>query len=233
MWEPETEQTVAHATAANKLIEQLTEQLGLSTFDIKSERHQIAYPLLKSSIDVAAAATRLLMLDPVQYGSAAESLFRPQLERYLRAVYFGSPILTTDEQVHAFLDDDKIDIAFGPLVTKASDVIVNQSAQPDPTLSALFATIIIATKDDLHGAVHGGRLVVRRYLNEYLAFNPWVLSHGLAIQAVMFLSMLAFSQFAVLKGAKQLESTLDFAKMLVEAIPAMRSAVDPSTPLMD
>ncbi|GGA40857.1 hypothetical protein [Dyella nitratireducens] len=233
MWETETAATISHATTANQLIEQLTGQLAQFVFEKSTSRQCVALPLLKASIDAAAAATRLLMVDPIQYGSAAEALFRPQLERYMRAIYFGSPHLTTDEQVRAFLEDDKISITFDHLAERVGEEIVRQIGKPDDMLGKLFGAALVLEKRDLHGAVHGGQLVVRRYLNDALAFNPWVLSTGAIIMMMLALAMLAFSQYALLCGAKQMNTSVDFAKMLVAAFPAMKLAIDPSTPLPD
>lgn len=232
MWETEIELTVAQAADANKVIEQLTGQLGLYTFENCGERLNVALPLLKASIDMGAAATRLLMIDPVQYGNAAEAMFRPQLERYLRAVYFASPNLTTDKQVVAFLDHDKISIPFDDLAKRASAEIVRQIGKPDDPMAKAFANIIILEKHDLHGAVHGGQLVVHRYLNECLAYNPWALAQGAVITSMMLLSLLAYSQAAHLHGSGFI-ATPEFAKTLVEVMPAFKQAIEAGTLVQD
>lgn len=226
MWDIEIDQTIAHAAQANKVIEQITAQLGHYTFENCGERLNVALPLLKASIDIGAAATRLLMLDPVQYGGAAEAMLRPQLERYLRAIYFASPNLTTDSEVRAFLDDDEISVSFRKLTESVADEVVRQIGKAGDPMATAFSKIVILEKDDLHGAVHGGRMVVLRYLNESLAYNPWTLSHGLLVQGMMLLGLLAFSQAVHLHGSGSMITTSDFARSLVEAMPAFKQVVE-------
>ncbi len=229
MWDDEIEQTKAHAVRANSVIEKFTEQLSHYTFENSGDRLNVALPLLKASIDIAAAATRLLTLDPVQYGGAAEAMFRPQLERYLRAVYFASPNLTTDEQVRAFLDEDKFKVQFDDLTKSVAAELVRQIGKPNDPLATAFSNIVIFEKHDLHGAVHGGRLVVLRYLNEWVAYNPWPLSYGTQVDAMLHLCILAYGQAAYLHGS-DLIITPDFAKAWVEAMPEFAETIAVGVP---
>jgi hypothetical protein len=218
MWDDEIERTKAHAVRVNNVIEKITEQLSHYTYENSGDRLNVALPLLKASIDIAAAATRLLTLDPVQYGGAAEAMFRPQLERYLRAVYFASPNLTTDEQVREFLDEDKFKVKFDDLTKCVAAELVRQIGRPNDPLAAAFAAIVLFEKQDLHGAVHGGRLVVLRYLNEWVAYNPWPLSHGAQVEAMFRLCILAYCQAAYIHGSDLLV-TPEFAQALNDATP--------------
>lgn len=239
MWEVEVQQTQQRAKDANALIENITEQMELYQYDNCDQRMLVALPLLKSSIDVAAAATRLLTIDPVQYGSAAEALFRPQLERYMRAVYFASPTLTSDAEVQTFFQDDKLpkrkplgkpdakarDVSFEDLVKAVAAEIVRQAGKDDDPLAQGFTEAITLEKRDLHGAVHGGRIVVRRYLTDVLAHNPWALAQGALISAMTAMSVLALSQVAHICGQRhgvaEFRITSGFAALLRKMMPGM------------
>jgi hypothetical protein len=65
MWEAETRKVMTRAAEANKIIEMLTGQLSQYTLENPTERKILAIALLKASIDIAAAATRLLMIDTI------------------------------------------------------------------------------------------------------------------------------------------------------------------------
>jgi len=239
MWDVEIEQTKQRASSANKVIEQLTEQLALYAWENSDQRLLVALPLLQSSIDVAAAATRLLTTDPVQYGSAAEAMFRPQLERYMRAVFFGSSVLSTDAEVLAFFENDEMPkrkppnnpnakartISFDMLTQSVAEEVIRQTGKDGVAVAQGFADAIRLERDDLHGAVHGGRMVIRRYLTDVLAHNPWALAQGALINAMMLFSILALSQAAHLHGVRnggaEFRVTSAFGKLLREILPGM------------
>jgi hypothetical protein len=233
MWDTEIEQVKARATDANRVIEMLTEQLGQYTLENPTERKVLAIALLKASIDMGAAATRLLMLDPIQYGGAAEAMFRPQLERYLRAVYFGSPKLATDAQLRAFVDDDKIDIYFEPLAKAVGDELLAQFDKTDVSAGQKFADILILEKKDLHGAVHGGKMVALRYMNDHVAYDPTVLSKAPFIESMMLLALLACSQAVHMLGSKVMIATPEFAQVLSGISSAWKQALDEASRAAD
>jgi hypothetical protein len=214
MWEAEIEQTQKHACVAYGVIAQLTEQLTLYNFDNCDERMLVALPLLKSSFDMAAATTKLLSLDPVEYGGAAEAMFRPQLERYMRAVLFGSAALTSDVEVHEFFESDKMpkrsgrggapkrDISFAQLTQDVASEIVRQTGRDDQTVADKFAALLTHDRN-IHGAVHGGQIVLRRYLTPGgLAHNPSTMAGGEHITCTVALGVLALSQAAHLHGIR-------------------------------
>lgn len=233
MWEIEFEQTMQHAARANEVIEKITTQLTPYTFVNSSERIHVGISLLKSSIDIAAAATRLLTIDPVQYGGAAEAMYRPQLERYLRAVFFGSSVLTTDNEVHDFLENDRMpsrptpgskEIGFVALADAVSTELIRQFGGTEDFAKTL-ANAIKLDKKDLHGSVHGGRIVLRRYENEYVAHNPWALAQGAQIQIMMLLAIMALSQVVHLHGMSggsgKLVVSDEFSTLLHRLMPGL------------
>jgi hypothetical protein len=230
MWEAEIEDVVARATKANKLIEMLTDQLSQYTLREPSERQVLALALLKASIDIGAAATRLLMVDTIQYGGATEAMFRPQLERYLRAIYFGSPKLSTDKQLKAFIEDDKIAISFDDLAKAVGDEVVAQFGRTEVSAGQKFAQILILEKRDLHGAVHGGKMVALRYMNEYVAYDPTVLSKAPFIESMMLLALLAYSQSVHMLGSKVMIATPEFATLLAAVSPTFAAEIEAGTP---
>ena len=247
MWETEIEETIRHAQKANIVVAQLTEQLDLYKFDNCDERILVALPLLKSSIDVAAAAIKLLTLNPVEYGGAAEAMFRLQLERYMRAVFFGSPALTDNDEVRAFREDDKMPvrpkprpgktgraISFDTLTTSVGEEIAKQTGKEAEALASGLANAIIFEKEGLHGAVHGGRFVIRRYSSDggVLAHNPWALAQGYHIKCVMLIALLALVQAAHLhglrKGSNVFLVTREFEELLRQSLPEMPNPLTPS-----
>lgn len=232
MWDTEIEQTMQHAANANEVIEKITEQIAPYVFENSSERIHVAIPLLKSSIDIAAAATRLLTIDPVQYGGAAEAMYRPQLERYLRAVFYGSPALTTDAAVHDFLENDRMQLSFDDLANAASAELISQFGGTEDFVQKIAGAITLEKKD-LHGSVHGGRIVLRRYQNEYVAHNPWSLAQGAQIQIMMLLAILAFTQVVHLHGMNggsgKLVVSDEFSALLHRALPGLPKPISGET----
>jgi hypothetical protein len=226
MWDAEIEQVKARATEANRVIAMLTDHLGQYTLENPTERKILAIALLKASIDIGAAATRLLMLDPIQYGGAVEAMFRPQLERYFRAVYFGSPKLATDAQLKAFVEDDKMDVYFEPLAKAVGDELLAQFGKTDVSLGQNFANILILEKRDLHGAVHGGKMVALRYMNDHVAYDPTVLSKAPFIESMMLLALLACSQAVHMLGSTVMIATPEFAQVLAGISPAWKQALE-------
>ncbi|OOG47477.1 hypothetical protein B0E52_03615 [Rhodanobacter sp. C06] len=238
MWDAEIEQTKRHAARANEIIEKITEQITPYVFENSCARIHVAIPLLKSSIDIAAAATHLLTTDPVQYGSAAEAMYRPQLERYLRAIFFGSPALTTDDEVHGFLENDRMprrpisssrEIAFGVLADRVSAELVTQFGGTEE-FAQQIADAIKLDKKDLHGSVHGGRIVLQRYQNEYVAHHPWALAQGAQIQITMLLAILAFTQVVHLHGMNggsgKLVVSGEFSALLHQVMPRLPKPIN-------
>jgi len=247
-WKTQIEQTVKHAEGAHRLTMMLPEQLGLYEFNDCDERVLVALPLLRSSIDMAAAATKLLTIDPVTYGGAAEAMFRPQLERYMRAVLFGSPNLTDDDEVHAFREEDEMPrrpkpppgkkspkITFDDLTATVASEIVQQTHNVQAALAEGLSDAIVFEKEGLHGAVHGGRIVIRRYSSDggILAHNPWALAQGHHIQCVTALGLLALVQAAHLYGVRnntnEFRATNAFAKLLSDMYPGMPKPLSQKT----
>lgn len=232
MWDAEIEQVVARATDANRRIEMVTSQLSHYALENPTERAVVAIALLKASIDIAAAATRLLMLDPIQYGGAAEAMFRPQLERYLRAVYFGSPKLSTDAQFKAFVEEDKIAIGFDDLAKAVGNEVLAQFGKTDLSPGQRFADILIFEKRDLHGSVHGGKMVALRYMNDGVAYDPTVLAKAPFVESMTLLALMAWSQTVHMMGAKFAIATPEFAAELATISPDWKAALEamPSEP---
>jgi hypothetical protein len=226
MWGNEIEQIVARATESNRVIEMLTHELGHYTLEKPTERAILAIALLKASIDIAAAATRLLMLDPIQYGGAAEAMFRPQLERYLRAIYFGSSKLSSEKQFKDFVEDDKIAIQFDDLAKAVGDEVLGQFGKTDLSPGQQFASILILEKRDLHGSVHGGKMVALRYMNDGVAYDPTVLSKAPFVESMMLLALMACSQTAHMMGSKVMVASPGFAAALANISPAWKEALE-------
>jgi hypothetical protein len=156
-------------------------------------------------------------------------MFRPQLERYLRAIYFGSPKLSTDKQLKDFIEDDKITILFDDLAKAVGDEMLAQFGRTDLSLGQEFANVLLLEKRDLHGSVHGGQMVALRYMNEHVIYDPTVLSKAPFIESIMLLALLAYSQSVHMHGSKVMITTPDFAAMLAEGSPAWREALATAT----
>jgi hypothetical protein len=233
MWEVEIERTKALAFDANVFIEKLTEELTRYAFNDCTERMLIVLPLLKSAIDMGAAATRLLIMDPIQYGSAAEAMLRPQLERFTRAVYFAAPTPADDAAVHAFFESDvppsvlvpnrtdgkKRKLTFDELTRLVADELARQYGRVGDPVSKEFAEAVALITNDLHGAVHGGNLVVRRYLMDAsVIYCPLPLSEGAIIRTMAALSFLAAIQVAHLHGSP-FQASAEFDVLLRAVFP--------------
>ena len=65
MWDKERAEIQRRASEANLVVEGITGELAQLPFDKPTERTRLALALLKLSIDLAAASTRLLRLRPL------------------------------------------------------------------------------------------------------------------------------------------------------------------------
>jgi hypothetical protein len=93
-----------------------------------------------------------------------------------------------------------------------------------------FANILILEKRDLHGAVHGGKMVALRYMNDHVAYDPTVLSKAPFIESMMFLGLLACSQAVHMLGSKVMP---EFAQVLAVIFPAWKQALDDASRTAD
>jgi len=139
----------------------------------ESERLVLSRDLILGSLEHAAAATSLVHHHGSTYVVAVHALARPQLEFFFRGVFFGTPSETSDEEVQAFIKDDrlprradpgrgnrKFDIGFA----KMRDVAEAQCRLVVDQLPGLGIPIAFPmNKDQLNAFVHGGGHAARTY----------------------------------------------------------------------
>lgn len=159
------------ATAAGAFIHQVRLLMAGLQYPPETDRLRLALTLFKASSDHAAAISRLLALDPLDYGVSASALFRPQVEKFLRAVFFASPEASSDDEVRDFLANDEMPlrpqtkgkprrISLNELSTLAVDVL---NGLTNTVESAKLSRMVNFAINDLNGLVHGGTVLIRLY----------------------------------------------------------------------
>lgn len=133
--------------------------------------HSITHPLklqagsalLTSSLDLGTAIARLNQSDPEHSWVAAHLLHRPQFEHFMRGAFFAGP--ATSEEAQTFLDQDRMprraretgkwgSMTLAQVVKETSD---HWGGGDIPS------QVFEGTKVDLHGLVHGGKVIVDIY----------------------------------------------------------------------
>ena len=240
MWDSELREIQDRASAANELVEGITGELGQFPFDKPTDRTRLALTLLKSSIDLASASTRLLRLDPIQYGSASATLARPQLERFLRGTFFGSPALTTDEEVSAFLTKEDLpkrthedgqvrQVTFSFLTRMVEEQILRQAGHHVGT-SGLTATLKRAMTY-LNGSVHGGTIVHASYGNDMVCFDPRPFATGELLTNIVVMALLAMTQIGQIHSNYEDANRISFTARFDTVFRAYFKGADVPHPL--
>jgi hypothetical protein len=225
VWEQELLEIRKHASDANGIVEAITDELSRYEFNEPSERLRLSLSMLKSSIDLAAASTRLLVLDPIAYGSAFTTLNRPQLERFARGIFFGSQRLAADSDLKCFMQHDKMKkISFDKVFHAALEEINRRSANSGKHGGTEMLAFLKNAKKYLDGAVHGGKVVYRGYYNDMVCFDPRPLADGRLIKNMTAVALVAMTQIIYLhsgsEGTAQLTVSTHFDKMLREYFSA-------------
>jgi hypothetical protein len=68
----------------------------------------LSLALTLASLDHGASATQLISLNSMVHRASIATLFRAQLETFVRAVFFGSAAGATDYEVEQFIANDKL-----------------------------------------------------------------------------------------------------------------------------
>jgi len=226
VWEQELLEIRKHASDANGIVEAITDELGRYEFNEPSERLRLSLSMLKSSIDLAAASTRLLVLNPIAYGSAFTTLNRPQLERFARGIFFGSQKLATDRDLERFLQFDKMPkkVSFDKVFNAALEEIERQYANRGKLGETEMLSFLRSAKKYLDGSVHGGKVVHLSHYNDMVCFDPRPLADGRLIKNMTIVALVAMTQVTYLhsgsEGTAQLTVSTHFDKMLREYFSA-------------
>jgi hypothetical protein len=157
------------ATKTRLLIQELRLFVSSMRFSEPTSRRRLATSLLMASMEHGEGAAFLMEQGPLYYGSPASALARPQIECFLRGVFFHSDA-STDQEVVAFIENDewptrldgksKRKVSLGDMETIAIEGLGKISAQ----LSSIPMTQLFPFQpNELHGFVHGGAALVKNY----------------------------------------------------------------------
>lgn len=158
------------AAKTRVMVEKLRLFVSAMHFPEPTPRKQLATALLMASMEHAEAVAFLLENGPRYHGMPAMALVRPQIECFLRGVFFHSEA-TTDQEVMNFIQRDELpkraddagrkrSISMAQMeniATQAFGEISKQlSKEPMPKIFAV-------SPKELHGLVHGGAEVLDLY----------------------------------------------------------------------
>jgi len=162
---------VQRASAKTRiLIQSLRLFISAMRFPERTPRRQLAMTLLMASIEHAEGVAFLMEHGPRYYGMPACALVRPQVECLLRGIFFNSAEATSEE-VDQFVESDELpqrldangkkrDFSLSYPEGVATRELGDISAQlSGDRLNRLFPF----RPRELHGFVHGGAILVRRY----------------------------------------------------------------------
>lgn len=157
------------STKTRILIEELRRFVESMKFPERTPRRHLAVSLLMASMEHGEAMAFLMEHGPHYYGTPASALARPQIECFLRGVFFYSE-MATDPEVAAFIERDewpmrpegkgKRKLSLGDMETVAVYELGQISAQLS---SAPLPKLFPFHPSELHGLVHGGVCLVDRY----------------------------------------------------------------------
>lgn len=134
-----------------------------------SERHRVAFQLLRASMDYGRALILLLETHPVDLSVIALAMHRSQIEQLLRAVFVQ--FLADEEQFEDFLQEDMgprkktqkgkwAPIAFKDLAVDVETAIARMGQDDGPQK---LARLVINSWGPLCGLVHGGKAIRALY----------------------------------------------------------------------
>lgn len=168
------------AAKTRLMVEELRSFVSSMRFPEATPRKQLSAALLMASMEHAEAVAFLLEHGPHYHGMPAMALVRPQIECFLRGVFFHSDA-TTDQEVMDFIEHDELpkradcdgkkrSVSLAQMEEVATQAFseISQQLSRAP-LSRLFAF----SPKELHGLVHGGAEVVMLYKinSSSLGFN--------------------------------------------------------------
>ncbi|WP_315386959.1 hypothetical protein [uncultured Stenotrophomonas sp.] len=130
-----------------------------------SERHRVAFQLLRASMDYGRALLFLLETHPIDLPAVALAMHRSQIEQFLRAVFVQ--FLADDEQFEDFLQEDRgprrksqkgkwVAIAVKELAEEVESAIARIAQDDGPQK---LARTVNNSWDPLCGLVHGGKAI--------------------------------------------------------------------------
>lgn len=168
------------AAKTRVLVERLRLFVSSMAFNEPTPRRKLATTLLMASMEHAEAVAFLMEHGPRYYGMPAIALLRPQMECFLRGVFFHSSA-ASEQEVRDFMQHDRLpkrpdsNGKMHPISLNEMEAIACQeftsistqlSGNPIPQLFSF-------RPQELHGLVHGGvDLVVRYRINRTsLGFN--------------------------------------------------------------
>ena len=158
------------AAKTRVMVKELRLFVSVMRFPEPTPRKLLAATLLMASMEHAEAVALLLEHGPRYHGMPAITLVRPQIECFLRGVFFHSHA-ATDQEVMDFIERDElpkradntrkkrsISLAQMEGIAKQAfgEISMQLSKEPLPRLFAF-------SPKELHGIVHGGAEVLRLY----------------------------------------------------------------------
>lgn len=124
----------------------------------------VALTLLRSSCDMALAATTLLATNLQRLGAGALVLHRTQIETYARGLFFKSA--ATDDDVRRFITRDEMPKrrrSNGKLTTLSTAEVLRAAAVAEGMDEDKLHSMLDNVWDGLCGVVHGGRPMLHTY----------------------------------------------------------------------
>lgn len=196
--------------------------LDLSRACVGPYKRQAAIALLTSALDLGAAIARLNTNDPHHSWVAAHLLHRPQFEHCFRGAFFAGP--ATDEEARKFVKEDRMPKRTD-IKGKASPMTLSQitKSASDHWLGTDWPLKVLeGIKNELHGLVHGGKVIVDVY------------THGCGVGAdkVTASDVCASMNNSLVVSMAALETLICLSGTSEGACPARR-AVDASIELLE
>ena len=223
---------VTIAEVANQLV-RLREAAGglsLAHSDVRGSKRQAGIALLTSALDLGAAMGRLCKCDPQHGWVAAHLLHRPQFEHFMRGCFFIGP--ATPAEAEAFVREDRMPMRRGRRGKKAPITLAQLTAETSASWGggAVPSTVLDGTKADMHGLVHGGKVIVDVYTHgdsvgankatpEQVAAS---LNNTLVLSCMALQSLMALSDPGEVREAAQ--SELVRAQRLLERMRPLADA---------
>ena len=171
----------AKAIATSNLISATREAVTRLSSPTESPRAGLSLSLTLASLDHGASAAQLIGLNSSLHRASIATLFRAQLETFVRAVFFGSPSGATDYEVEQFMTQDKLPRRLERESKKEKSEYAYKRKRQDEMTFAMFGDFAAAVLDprnpngpamahmlkfderNIHGLTQGASILYRLY----------------------------------------------------------------------
>ena len=137
----------AKAVATSNLIAATRKAVARLSSPAESPRAGLSLALTLASLDHGASAAQLVGLNSSLHRASIATLFRAQLETFVRAVFFGSPAGATDYEVEQFISQDKLPRRLERESKKEKGEYIYKRKRQDEMTFAMFGDFAAAVLD--------------------------------------------------------------------------------------